>query len=572
MDKGAKIDLHLAQAEQALQQVTGGEAAMASVCAARAQLAAVEAPKSAGEPTQARKQAAANAYQHLLFDSVHDAIIASDATRRVTAWNHAAEKMFGWPADEVLGRPVTELFGVSTELLARLEVMFQSILVGGSYQAELTLPTRSGQMVIIELKANALHDPHSGQHTGCVSSSRDISLRRQMETQLKNNEQRLRAVLEHMPVGVWLLNSAGDIIMDNQAGQQIWQGARASCQKTFGEYRARRLGSGTWLQPEEWPDYRAVTKGETSLNELLEIECFDGTHKIIRNSSVPFWDTGKLLGVVVVNEDVTDLRQAQEALKHYTHELERSNRDLQDFAFMASHDLQEPLRKVKSFGDLLWRRNGSRLDAESQDHLERMQQASARMQRMIEDLLAYSRVATCGTPFNRVALGPLVVEAVADLEVLVERTGGQVIVAQPMPEVQADPGQIRLLFQNLIGNALKFHRPGLPPEVRVDVRPGGTNGDSNDHGNGLSDGRNNGVPNRVEIVVRDNGIGFDMEYAERIFKPFQRLHGRLEYEGNGIGLAICRRIIERHQGSISVISTPNEGSEFVVSLPVGQES
>jgi signal transduction histidine kinase len=255
---------------------------------------------------------------------------------------------------------------------------------------------------------------------------------------------------------------------------------------------------------------------------------------------------------VRVRERTAELATANEHLRQSTLELERSNRELQDFAFVASHDLQEPLRKIQAFGDRLRGKHGEALGPEGIDYLERMQRAAHRMHVLINDLLTFSRVTSKGQPFVPADLGQIAREVLSDLEVRVEQTGARVEIGG-LPTRDADPLQMRQLLQNLIGNALKFHRDGEPPHVRVSASV-------------LADGG----PPRARIVVADNGIGFDMKYLDRIFTPFQRLHGRQEYEGTGMGLAVCRRIVERHGGTLTAESAPGEGSRFLVTLPVRQ--
>ncbi|MFL6260494.1 MAG: sensor histidine kinase [Thermoanaerobaculia bacterium] len=253
-----------------------------------------------------------------------------------------------------------------------------------------------------------------------------------------------------------------------------------------------------------------------------------------------------------VQERTAELATANEHLRRSTLELERSNRELQDFAFVASHDLQEPLRKIQAFGDRLRGKHGEALGPEGLDYLERMQRAAHRMHVLINDLLTFSRVTSRGQPFVPADLGQIAREVLSDLEVRVEQTGGRVEIGE-LPTIDADPLQMRQLLQNLIGNALKFHRGGEPPHVTVSgsvARDGG--------------------PPRARIVVADDGIGFDMKYLDRIFTPFQRLHGRAEYEGTGMGLAVCRRIVERHGGTLTAESAPGQGARFLVTLPVRQ--
>jgi len=235
-------------------------------------------------------------------------------------------------------------------------------------------------------------------------------------------------------------------------------------------------------------------------------------------------------------------------LQAYAAKLEQSNRDLQEFAYVASHDLQEPLRKVQAFSDRLAQKYGDALDETGRDYLKRMHDASQRMQTLLSDLLEFSRVASRAQSFTTVDLHAVVLDVISDLETRLVKTGGQVEVGE-LPTIEADPTQMYQLLQNLVGNALKFRHEERAPMIYVS-------------------GKTNGAECR--IIVKDNGIGFDPQYLDRIFKPFQRLHNRQEYEGSGIGLAICRRIVERHSGSITATSTPREGSTFIVTLPIHQ--
>ncbi len=245
---------------------------------------------------------------------------------------------------------------------------------------------------------------------------------------------------------------------------------------------------------------------------------------------------------VRVQERTTELSRSNEAL-------ERSNRDLEDFAHVASHDLQEPLRKIQTFADRLAISHQEGLDDKARDYLQRMQRAAGRMQALVLDLLKYSHITSRPEPYTRFSLREVVEEAVADLKVLREETQGEVEVGE-LPDIVADRVQIRQLFQNLIANGLKYHAEAKPI-IRI-YTPSPTSGPF------------------WEICAQDNGIGFDEAYLGRIFKPFQRLHGAsAPYQGTGMGLAICRKIVERHGGSITAESVPGKGSTFIVKLPRG---
>ena len=237
-----------------------------------------------------------------------------------------------------------------------------------------------------------------------------------------------------------------------------------------------------------------------------------------------------------------------------------SNRDLEEFAYIASHDLQEPLRKVIAFGERLETKYADTLGEQGKDYLSRMKSATRRMQTLINDLLTYSRVSTKAQPFVLVNLAEITREVLADLETRIAEVKAKIEVGE-LPVVEADPLQMRQLMQNLIGNALKFHKPEEPPTVTISSgapNPADGPGSSPDH-------------MMMDIVVQDDGIGFQPRYVDRIFGTFQRLHGRNEYEGTGIGLSVCRKIAERHGGSIKAEGEPDQGARFIVSLPLKQE-
>ncbi|HEX4383611.1 MAG TPA: CHASE3 domain-containing protein [Myxococcales bacterium] len=279
----------------------------------------------------------------------------------------------------------------------------------------------------------------------------------------------------------------------------------------------------------------------------------------LRNDGTTFWAdvvttairdrNGQLRGFAKVIRDVTEQKEIDDALRETTRQLEVSNRELQDFAMVASHDLQEPLRKVQMFGDKLKRRYSAALSEEGLDWLTRMMNAAMRGQSLIQGLLAFSRVTTKAQPPVPVDLYETAREVASDLEARIADAGGQVEIGQ-LPTIEADPLQMRQLLQNLIGNALKFRKPGQPPIVRLEARE--LRRDC------------------YEIEVTDNGIGFEQKYVDRIFKLFQRLHERGVYEGSGMGLAICRKIVERHGGTITARSAPGAGTTFLIDLPAQQ--
>lgn len=258
------------------------------------------------------------------------------------------------------------------------------------------------------------------------------------------------------------------------------------------------------------------------------------------------WDEeGKLTGFVLMSSDVTDKVKAEEEVKSYALELERSNKELELFASIASHDLQEPLRSVSGFARLLQKRYKDKLDQSAGDFISFIVEGADRMQELIRDLLDYSRVTTWGKPFTTVDCNKAIIAALANLKLAIEESGAAVTF-DPLPIVNADSAQLIRLFQNLIGNAIKYRGDSVPA-IHVSAKREG---------------------DEWVISVADNGIGIDAQYYARIFQIFQRLHKRDKYPGTGIGLAVCKRIVDRHGGRIWVESEPGKGSVFQFTIPV----
>ncbi|MFH0916349.1 MAG: ATP-binding protein [bacterium] len=333
-----------------------------------------------------------------------------------------------------------------------------------------------------------------------------------------------------------------------QANRAFFRTFRVEPQDTIGEVLFT-LGDGQWdIAPlrELLRDKLAV---EPQLNDFDVDHLFPGIGRKIMLLNARLVSQGPNFPrmILLAIEDVTERRFTEWRLAEQHRELQRSNAALDEFASVASHDLQEPVRKILSFGDLLNTSAGPALEGNAREHLARMLGAAARMRTLINDLLKYSQVTTRVQPFARTDLARIAREVIADLETAIAESGGRVEVGD-LPVIEADALQMRQLLQNLLGNALKYRRKDTPLVVRLSCSsPGGQH---------------------CTITVTDNGIGFNEKHAEKIFRMFVRLHSRAQYEGSGIGLSICRKIVERHGGTIAATSTAGQGATFTVTLPV----
>ncbi|GAB3991139.1 hypothetical protein GCM10028807_20490 [Spirosoma daeguense] len=374
---------------------------------------------------------------------------------------------------------------------------------------------------------------------------------------LKTADQTYRVFIETMHEGAVTLNQEGLILYCNSTfasmvglplstviGSALHTYVKSSCRQLY-----ENFVKASWLSSEKTE--MTMKQGETELVCLI--------------SATPLaLDEGDCLSLIFT--DLTLQKQTQallktsnEALAFTNQALNRSNDNLKQFAYVASHDLQEPLRKIQQFGDLLKIRH-MESTGEERDYLERMQAAASRMSALIRDILNFSRITSQGEITKRISLNEVIDSVLIDLELRVQETNASITVS-PLPVVLGDASQLGQLFQNLLSNAIKFHRADNQPRVNVTYQT-----------LAASQLPSSIVPSRqsatyYQIQVADNGIGFDQKYAERIFQVFQRLHGKNEFTGTGIGLAICEKIVVNHGGAITATAKPSEGATFTVYLP-----
>ena len=361
----------------------------------------------------------------------------------------------------------------------------------------------------------------------------------QADDAVRESVARYRSMFDGVPVGLYQTSSEGQILDANPALVKM----------LFYPDRETFLKAGAadvYVDPQSRERWQALMEREGVVPDFeMQMRRFDDSVIWVKDSArVVFDANGSVLYYEGALEDITERKGAEEALKQTMAELARSNAELEQFAYVASHDLQEPLRMVASYMQLLQRRYQGKLDADADEFIAYAVDGAKRMQALINDLLAYSRVSSRGKPFEPIDCEVVLDEALANLQMAIEESDA-VIIRDPLPTVMADGTQLMQLFQNLIGNGIKFQN-GRAPHVHVSTE------------------RQAG---EWVFSVCDNGIGIDPRYHERVFAVFRRLHTREEYPGTGIGLAICKRIVERHGGRIWVESQSGEGSTFHFAIP-----
>lgn len=500
----------------------------------------------------------------LILNAAGEGIYGLDLEGNTTFVNPAAARMIGWEVEELRGVPQHAILHhtkADGTPYPREECPIYAAFKDGTihHVDNEAFWRKDGTSFPVEYISSPIRD-EQGKLVGAVVVFSDITSRKQVEEALRVSEMKFRSLAQSANDAIISIDRMGAIVLWNRGAQRI-----------FGYEEEEVLGKPvTLLMPEQYhkSHQEGITRlrmGEKSqlVGNTVELEGLrKDQQKFPMELSLATWETKEGMFHTGIIRDITERRQAEEQLRIFAAKLERSNKELQDFASVAAHDLQEPLRKVQVFGDRLKAKYGKELGEQGSDYLTRMQSATGRMQILINDLLSLSRVTSRARPFVSVNLGEVVRRVLSDLEVRVEQTGGRVEVGE-MASFEADPIQIQQLLQNLISNALKFHRKDVPPVVKVHA----------EHLNGDGAGPaadSNGNGKWCRIMVEDNGIGFDEKYLDRIFTVFQRLHGRSEYEGTGVGLAICRKIAERHGGSITAKSTPGRGASFLITIPVQQ--
>ncbi|MGD0897586.1 MAG: PAS domain S-box protein [Thermoguttaceae bacterium] len=496
----------------------------------------------------------------VLADCMADFVCLATTHGEIFYLNPAGRQMVGLGEDEPLASLSLHDFYPEDSWKELRDVGVPAVNRAGHWEGRSCIrDLKTGDLATVRTLMRRVRLPQADRPTALAIIHRGVEEVSRLRAALVEAQARKNSILESSVDPIITVNHEGVIIEFNRAAEQAFGYAR---EKVLGTRPSDVLFPPSMSAEHRKRIERYLEAGEGSmLGRRAEVAVNRANGEVFpaELAMVLSQERGSPVMTLYVR-DISLRKKTEEEQARHAAELERSNSELEQFAYVASHDLQEPLRKIRTFGDRLQVKCQDLLDETARDCVDRMRKAAARMQELIEGLLMFSRITTRARDFVPVNLAEVAREVVSDLEAQIERVGGRVEVGG-LPKIQAEPLQIRQLFQNLIANALKFRRPDEPPVVKIEGR--------------FVQGRKrrpgaSATEEQCRITVEDNGIGFDDQYRDHIFGLFQRLHPRDEYEGTGIGLALCRKIVECHGGTISARSAPGHGSIFEVLLPVRQ--
>ena len=473
-----------------------------------------------------------------IVESSHDAIVGKNLDDVITSWNTGAEKIYGYSAAETIGKSAAMLVPPGEQ--EKFTRLMEKVKRGEPVISQETERVRKdGKHIFVSLTLSPVRDA-AGRIVGVSAIGCDITEQKRLQDALRRSGEEFRELFDNAPIGFHELDTEGRLTRINNTELQI-----------LGYTAGELMGQFVWKLSADEELSRRATFAKLG-GEAPPPHGFERVLRRKDGSSVPVLIHDRLLkradGVIIgihsTIEDITERKRAEEKLQLALAELERSNKELEQFAYIASHDLQEPLRMVSSYTQLLAKRFEGQLDEKTRKYVHYAVDGAFRMKTLINDLLTYSRVGRRGKPLEPADSSVVLGEALRNLAALVEENRA-VITHENLPTVCADGSQLVLVFQNLIANAIKFRRADVP-RIHVSAQDKG---------------------GEWVFAVKDNGIGIESRHADRIFVIFQRLHTHEEYSGNGIGLAVCKRVVERHGGKIWFESEPGSSTTFFFTIP-----
>jgi PAS domain S-box-containing protein len=495
-----------------------------------------------------------------LLDLTHDAVIVRNLRNEITYWNHGAEELYGWRAEEIMGKVTHELFQtVFPKAPVEIE---RETLESGSWEGELTHGRRDGSVVTVSSRW-VLRKDEQGNPNGILESNRDITAKQAAEeTQRKSDEEnRQREIRFRLFIAA--VKDYSIVSLDPDGFVTTWN---AGAQRLKG-YSAEEIIGPHMSRFYPQTDI-ASGKAESGLRQAASAGHMEDQDWRVRKDGSQFWaevaitavhdSAGKLIGFVKIAKDITSWRDSEEQIRKLNVELTQrveelgsANRELESFSYSVSHDLRAPLRHMDGFARILKEEHSSKMAPEAIVYVDRILEAATHMGQLIDDLLNLARIGRQELKREKKQMAGLVKQVMAELPAEAQERSIEWRI-EPLPEMNCDPGLVKLVFANLLANAVKFTRPQPVAVIEVGSRITG---------------------GQLTIFVRDNGVGFDPRYADKLFGVFQRLHRQEDFEGTGIGLVTVQRIIRRHGGEIWVESQVDAGTTFFFTLgPLSQSS
>lgn len=470
----------------------------------------------------------------LLFENSFDALLLTDPNGEIYKCNAAAKRLFGYSVEEIcrLGR-----IGLADPFDENWERALLERKRTGKFEGQLRYKRKDGSVFTGECSSIVFRMKDGSLRTSTVI--KDITDRLKIEEQMRLKSRQLQAIIDGSPSTIFIKDLEGRYLLINRRMEEILN-IRSEDIKGKTDFDIIPKDLAEYFKAHDmivFSEGRAVQFNE-------EIDLPDGKHQFLLTNKFPLFDEqGKMYGLCGVSTDLTELKLINEELKETMEALKRSNSELEQFAYVASHDLQEPLRMVSSYAQLLTKMYSNKLDERAGDFLNFITDGAQRMNSLIQDLLSYARVTSKAQPFGICDMEGIVKEVLHDLQVAVSESNAEIIY-DGLPEITGDPSQLKQLFQNLIANAIKF-RGGNKPVISI----------SAEH-----------KEKEWVFIVKDNGIGINPEQFENVFLLLHRLHSKEEYPGTGIGLALCKKIVERHGGRIWVESEEGKGASFYFTI------
>lgn len=472
-----------------------------------------------------------------ITDTVLEGLWMIDTEANTTYINKQLSDMLGYTQSEMINRHFFDF--IDKNFHDNAKKFFERRKQGLKDKYDSSFVKKDGSTLSVMISAVPIFDD-KGKFAGAMGLLTDITERKNMEDKLREREEFYHTIIESSNDMIWILDTEGNFLFFNKRTENItgyklddWKGKNFSLLVIKKDI------------PKITDIFHNTLNGQYNQYDTT-IKSKSGKNIIVSVNTAPIYSKEKIIGTMSFGRDITENKKAEKKIKKTTEELSRSNKELEQFVYIASHDLQEPLRSISGFTELLSHRYKNKLDPDTDEFIDYIISGTKRMQQMINDLLALSQVGTRGKEFKQTNVTDILNDVLKNLHSMIERNNA-IIKIDEMPIISADSSQLTQLFQNLIDNAIKFHKKDIIPQVHISIKQ---------------------EEDEWIFSIQDNGTGIYHKNFGKLFVAFQRLHSREEYPGTGIGLAVCKKIVERHGGKIWIESKLGEGSIFYFSIPI----